>query len=280
MSEHSISREHFEQFQDFFYRQTGIRFEASKRYFVDRRLIERIEATECRDFGDYLKRLGSTAGIFEIETLTNLMTVNETYFMREEYQFECLVECLLPELTRRRARSGPLRLWCIPSSTGEEPYSIAMMLMERWPELDRWDIELHASDIDTQVLARAQEGRYSTRSVQNLPAEWLQRHFRRIDGEFQISEQLRRSVSFSRVNLASSGDTRAYRDFDVIFCRNLLIYFDEDSRRRAVDTLHQSLVPGGFLCLGHSESLSRVSSRFAPRKFPKALVYQKSCEAE
>jgi len=280
MSDIRISEENFHVFQEYFYRKTGIKFEKNKRYFVDKRLIERIEATACDGFTSYYKQLrGDLAGT-ELELLTNLMTVNETYFMREDYQFDCLVQSMLPEITAQRITRNPIRVWCIPSSTGEEPYSIAMTLLERWPGLAEWDLELLASDIDTGVLRRARAARYSARSVHNVPADWLRRYFRRVDGDYQLCDDIRQSVSFSRVNLASPDDTAGFRDIDVIFCRNLLIYFDDMSRRAAAETFYESLVPGGFLCLGHSESMSRISSLFRARKFPEALVYQKPMEAQ
>jgi len=280
MSEIRISEENFHVFQEYFYRKTGIKFEKTKRYFVDKRLIERIEATACDSFASYYKQLRGDHAGGELELLTNLMTVNETYFMREDYQFDCLVQSMLPEITAQRITRNPIRVWCIPSSTGEEPYSIAMTLLERWPGLAEWDLELLASDIDTGVLRRARAARYSARSVHNVPADWLRRYFRRVDGDYQLCDDIRQSVSFSRVNLASADDTAGFRDIDIIFCRNLLIYFDDMSRRAAAETFYESLVPGGFLCLGHSESMSRISSLFRARKFPEALVYQKPMEAQ
>jgi chemotaxis protein methyltransferase CheR len=115
--------------------------------------------------------------------------------------------------------------------------------------------------------------------VQLLPSIWLEKYFDRVEDEFQICKQLRQAVSFTRVNLADLSDTRSYRDFDVIFCRNLLIYFDDQSRRNAGQTLYDALSPGGFVCLGHSESMSRISSLYRVRRFPDAIVYQKPTEA-
>lgn len=206
------------------------------------------------------------------------MTVNETYFFREEYQFKCLVGPMLDELTAKKKNSTPLRIWSIPSSSGEEAYSIALYLMQYWSGISRWDVEIISSDIDTDILRKAQQGRYSARSVQHLPAALLRQHFVRCGDEYQISDELRQAVEFTRVNLAEPADTRAYRNFDVIFCRNLLIYFDDLSRRAAADTFFDALNPGGFVCLGHSESMSRISSLFRVRKFPDAIVYQKPWE--
>ena len=274
-----ITEDDFQKFREFFYRKTGINFESTKRYFVDKRLIERIEATGNSDFRSYFSMLRFQASGEEVQLLTNLMTVNETYFLREEYQFACLVNSILPELVKRKTDQSPIRIWCIPSSSGEEPYSVALYLMERWVGIAKWDVEIISSDIDTGILHKARVGRYSQRSIQHLPAAWLNKYFKRIGDEYQINDDLRQAVEFTRVNLADPADTRPYRNFDVIFCRNLLIYFDDASRKSAAETFYDALKSGGFICLGHSESMSRISSLYKVRKFPEAIVYQKSPEA-
>jgi len=275
----TITEDEFQKFREYFYRKTGINFESTKRYFVDKRLVERIEATGNPDFRSYFVMLRFQASGEEVQQLTNLMTVNETYFLREEYQFQCLVNSILPELVKNKTSNSPIRIWCIPSSSGEEPYTIALYLMERWAGIAKWDVEIISSDIDTSILHKARVGRFSTRSVQHVPVPWLTKYFTRQGDEYQIGEDIRQAVEFTRVNLAEPSDTRPYRNFDVIFCRNLLIYFDDVSRKSAAETFYDALKPGGFICLGHSESMSRISSLYKVRKFPEAIVYQKSPEA-
>jgi chemotaxis protein methyltransferase CheR len=274
-----ISELEFEKFREFFYRKTGIQFEPSKRYFVDKRLIERIEVTESKSFRSYFTMLRFEASGEELQHLTNLMTVNETYFFREEYQFQCLVRSILPEITSRKKDGTPLRIWAIPSSSGEEPYSIAIYLLEYWAGIKDWDIEVISSDIDTKILGQARKGLYTPRSVQHLPDTLKRKYFQRSGECYQICDDLRDAVEFTRVNLSDRADTRAYRDFDVVFCRNLLIYFDDVSRKAAAETIYDALKPGGYVCLGHSESMSRFSSLYKVRKFPDAMVYQKPLEA-
>jgi len=206
-----------------------------------------------------------------------VMTVNETYFFREEYQFQCMVRSILPEIAKRKRDGDRIRIWSMPSSSGEEPYSIAIFLLEHWAGVDRYEVEIVASDIDTRILDAARRGVYGKRALQNLPAKYIAKYFRptRNADEVQISEDLRQSVEFTRVNLSDRSETRSYRDFDLIFCRNLLIYFDDVSRSEAAATFFDALIPGGFICLGHSESMSRISSLYTVRKFPDAIVYQK-----
>ena len=275
----TITNEDFLKFKEFFYRRTGISFEASKRYFVDKRLVERIEATGTGTFRGYFTLLRFQASGEELQLLTNCMTVNETYFLREEYQFKCLVDSILPQIVHRRVGTDAIRIWCIPSSSGEEPYSVAMYLLEKWAGIREWDVEIVSSDIDTNILRRARAGRYSPRSVQYIPEPWLKKYFKGVGDEYQLCDDLRQAVEFTRVNLAEPADTLGYRNFDVIFCRNLLIYFDDASRKTASETFYEALNPGGYLCLGHSESMSRISSLFEVRKFPEAIVYRKSLEA-
>lgn len=282
MADIIISNEEFLKFREFFYRKTGIYFDDSKRYFVDKRLVERCQLTGSSNFRNYFNLLRFQASGEELQALTNSMTVNETYFFREEYQFKCLVNSILPEIVaRKRARGdhSTIRIWSIPSSSGEEPYSIAIYLLEYWPGLALWDVEIISSDIDTNILKKATKGLYSARSVGQLPDLLLRKYFRSVGDEYQISEELRSSVEFTRVNLNEMTSARHYRDFDVVFCRNLLIYFDDTSRRRAAEVFFDALQPGGFICLGHSESMSRISPLFKVKKFPEALVYQKPLES-
>jgi chemotaxis protein methyltransferase CheR len=271
-----ITDPEFEKFRDFFYRKTGIRFEDSKRYFVDKRLLDRISATEHKSFRSYFTFMRFQASGEEVQNLINCMTVNETYFYREEYQFECMVENVLNEIARNKKDSSDIRIWSIPSSTGEEPYSIALYLLEHWPQIEEMDVEIVSSDIDSKVLKACNAGLYSERSIKNLPKATLEKYFTKTKaGFYQIDKDIRDAVKFTKVNLSESNETRSYRNFDLIFCRNLLIYFDDASRRQAAEVFYDALNPNGFIFLGHSESMSRISSLYKVRKFPKAIVYQK-----
>jgi chemotaxis protein methyltransferase CheR len=271
----TISDADFLKFRDYFYRKTGIHFDDSKRYFVDKRLVERIEATGAEDFRSWFIALRFEANGDELQHLVNAMTVNETYFFREAYQFDCMVNDLMNDIAKRKRRGERIRIWSIPSSTGEEPYTIAIYLLEQWKLINDYEVEILSSDIDTKVLETAQRGLYSQRSVSQMPKAYLDKYFTRQGDEYAISRDLVSAVEFSRVNLSDPADTRRFRDIDLIFCRNLLIYFDDISRRVAAEAMFDALNPGGFVCLGHSESMSRITSVFTPRRFSDALVYQK-----
>jgi chemotaxis protein methyltransferase CheR len=277
----AMTDEEYAKFCEFFYRKTGIQFVDSKKYYVERRVADRIAKTNSGSFRDYFTLVRFQMSGQEMQSLVNAMTVNETYFFREDYQFDSLVKGILPEIAKTKPRGKPIRIWSMPCSSGEEPYSIAIKILELWSSSDAWDIEIHASDIDTKILDEARAGIYGERSLSRVPLATKRQYFvRRPDGSHQISAALRNSIDFSLVNIVDPLQTRRFRDFDVIFCRNLLIYFDDSGRREAAEMFFEALAPGGFLCLGHSESMSRISSIFAPRKFQDSIVYQKPFAAE
>jgi chemotaxis protein methyltransferase CheR len=250
-------------------------FTEAKRYYVERRVIDRMSATESPTFLIYFSRLRANA-FTEIEHFINAFTVNETYFYREEHQLQCLTRDLLAERIRDKTHGKSLRIWSAPCSTGEEPYTIAMWLLEHWPLVDDYEIEILGSDIDTEVLEYAKAGIFGKRSLMRLSSYLIGKYFSELDGErWQILDDLRGSVQFSPVNLVEPQDTRRYGQFDVIFCRNVLIYFDDASRRVAAENLYENLLPGGFICLGHTESMSRISPLFEVRRFADAIVYQR-----
>jgi chemotaxis protein methyltransferase CheR len=275
-SEPAISEAEYQKFCAFFYRETGISFGDKKQYFVDKRLLDRIEKTGCESFEQYFAGLKRSTAARELETLTNLLTVNETYFFREDHQFACMAKHMLPELTARRRKGERIRIWSMPCSTGEEPYSIAIYLLENFPGVDDFDVEIIGSDIDTDALAAAEQAVYERRAVQRLSHTLLQRYFNALpDDKFRLSESLRESVRFTQVNVTDAAAMRGYSQIDMIFCRNMLIYFDDKSRLLTVQHFFDCLAPGGFICLGHSESMSRISAMFSLRCFPQAMVYQK-----
>jgi chemotaxis protein methyltransferase CheR len=271
----TISAEEYRRLCEFLYRRTGLVFTEAKRYYVERRVADRMAAVGATSFASYFARLrGDFEG--EAEQFINALTVNETYFYREDSQLHCLTNDLLRERTETRS-GGPLRIWSVPCSTGEEPYSIAMWLLENWPQVDRYDIEIVGSDIDTRVVEFARQGLFGKRALMRLPPSLVSKYLTPVgDDAWQLRSEIRDSVRFTQVNLVEAEQTRAHGVFDVIFCRNVLIYFDDTSRRLAAENLFETLAPGGFICLGHTESMSRISPLFEVRRFPDAIVYQRA----
>ncbi|NPU11410.1 protein-glutamate O-methyltransferase CheR [Bradyrhizobium sp. 83002] len=260
---------------EFLYRRTGMVFTEAKRYYVERRVFERMSATSYRSFADYFAHLRLDADN-EAESLINAFTVNETYFYREDHQLACLTTDLLERRVAEKRPGDRIRIWSAPCSTGEEPYSLAIWLLENWKDVDAYEIDIVGSDIDTDALQAAEQGIFGRRALMKLSPQLIRRYFQELDDErWLILDELRRSVRFSRVNLVDSGQTRPQGGFDVIFCRNMLIYFDEQSRRIAAENLYDNLLPGGFICLGHTESMSRISPLFEVCRYADAIVYRR-----
>ncbi len=273
-SQPHLSPEDLRWFCEFLYNRTGMMFGESKRYYIERRLYERLAVTASPTFASYFVRL--RADPLEAAEVTDAFTVNETYFYREDHQFRCLSQNLLPEITRAKGPGDKIRIWSQPCSTGEEAYSIAIWLLENWPMVDAYNVEILGSDIDATVLAAARLGRYGERSLARLPAPVAEAYFEPAqNGVRAIIDDLRESISLNEANLIDRASMTANGQFEVIFCRNVLIYFDDDARARAADNLYACLAPGGFLCLGHSESMARIDARFQLRRFADAIVYQR-----
>ena len=271
----AVSEEEFRKVCDFLYRRTGMLFTEVKRYYVQRRIADRMASLGISAFTTYFAYLrGDAEG--EIEKFINAFTVNETYFYREEHQLRCLSSDLLNERVGAKRPGEALRIWSVPCSTGEEPYSIALWLLENWPEVDVQDIEIVGSDIDTECVTAARQGEFGQRALMRLTPALIAKYFLANGKErWRIVEDLRQSVQFTTANLMDPAETRQHGIFDVIFCRNVLIYFDDASRRLAAENLFACLAPGGFICLGHTESMSRISPLFEVRHFADALVYQR-----
>lgn len=263
---------------DFLYARTGMQFGESKRYYIDRRVAERMAEQSLSSFTDYYALLRTTPD--EAEQLINSFTINETYFYREEHQLACLSRSILPEIIRSRQPGDKIRIWSVPCSSGEEPYSIAIWLLENWALVDAYNVEIVGSDIDTAIVAEALEANYGRRAVMRLAPELIERYFSPAeDRRVRLIDDLRESVTFTPCNITDAASVARQARFDVIFCRNLLIYFDAAARVRCMQNLFNGLVPGGYMCLGHSESMARISERFITRRFPEAIVYQRPEQA-
>lgn len=270
----ALTAEELSRLSAFVYRRTGMLFEEKKRYYIDRRVADRIQVTGSQTFANYYGLLRDDE--HEAQALINSFTVNETYFYREEHQLRCLSRALLPHVVHNRRPGDHVRIWSIPCSTGEEPYSIALWLLENWAMVDVYNIEIVGSDIDTFAIDGALDGHYGARALAKLPEQVLETYFEdEHDGTRMIIQDIKESVKFTKTNLIDKASVAKQGRFDIIFCRNLLIYFDESSREAAAANLHDALLPGGFLCLGHTESMSRITSKFETRRFEDAIVYER-----
>lgn len=273
-----ISMEQFVKIRDLIYKKLGLFFEDKKLYFIRKRVEKRLESLNIDDPNDYVFLLRfNDADNVEMQQLANLVTTNETYMFREYEQLEAFANCCLPEvLDIKRARNEKtIRVWCAGCSSGEEAYSLAIILSEVLSNPEEWKVEIQATDIDEEVLGMARRGHYEERSMRFVPEEYLGRHFTKGLAGYSINPGTSRLVKFDHLNLNDRFSMRSMKSFDFIFCRNVLIYFDDLSRKTVVDHFYNSLNNGGYIFLGHSESIGRITSAFKLKRADNFLVYTK-----
>ena len=252
----------FEQLRELALEQTGIVLGDNKRQMVYGRLARRLRALQMHNFDDYCDYLRAHPDS-ELGELINAITTNLTAFFREQHHFEHLATQAVPEILQRNAASRRLRVWSAGCSTGEEAYSIAMTLTEQ-PALENWDVRILATDIDTSVVHIGAEGVYPAERLELVPEARLRRWFDRGTGDnsgrLRVKQALRDKVYFRPLNLLRTWPMRG--PFDVIFCRNVVIYFDKDTQKELFDRFADMLAPDGLLYIGHAETLFKVSDRF------------------
>ena len=274
-----ITLDDYQRLTDFIYRKAGIRFEPKKIYFVSKRVQKRMEELGIDSYSEYIRRLRFLdRDGREFQNLINLLTVNETYFFRDYPQLLAFGEHCLPEVVERKIenRQRKLRLWSAGCSTGEEPYTLSIILHELLDDIRLWDVEILGSDIDGGALERAKRGIYSKRSVKDVPQQYLEQYFTPLNnGFYAIRDNIKSIVRLEYLNLADKMELRKRRGFDFIFCRNVLIYFDDISRKKVVDHFYVALNRGGYIFLGSSESLGRITSAFKMKRAGKHIVYTK-----
>jgi chemotaxis protein methyltransferase CheR len=267
----------FDTLRDLIYKNLGLHYEDSKLDFMDKRVEKRMAELEMGKVDDYvfhLRFLDNDGA--EMQALANLITTNETYMFREFEQLQAFADHCLPEAIERREQSGRrrLRIWSAGCSSGEEPYTLAIILREVMHDADAWDIQILATDVDEVRLSMARKAVYGPYAVREVPDAYADKHLVAVGREeFRIHPDTAKLVEIRHVNLCDRHEMRALRDIDFVFCRNVLIYFDDVSRKTVVDHFYNSLNAGGFLYLGHSESVGRISAAFKVRRLGPHLVY-------
>ena len=266
----------FNDFRALIYEKTGLFFTDNKKYLLESRLQTRLRERNCKTFEEYWQLIRYDAWRDkELTMLFDLVTTNETYFYRDASQLQAFVDVAVPALLKLNEHTCRLRIWSAACSTGDEPYTLAMMLFEH-PALAKWTIEILGSDISETVLTQARSGVYGPYAVRQIPASLRQKYFTEKDGPFVLVPKVRQVVKFANINLYDKARLRLIRDMDVIFCRNCLIYFDDNGKRQIVDSLYDSLKPGGYLIIGFSESIHGVTRSFKPVHANRTVLYQKS----
>lgn len=274
----AISAEHLLKLGQQIYRKLGLHFDDKKDYFLKTRMAKRMVALGMDNPDDYVFMVSyaDTSGL-EMQELANLVTTNETYMFREYEQLQGFANYCLPEVLSAKQDRGEktLRIWCAGCSSGEEAYTLAMIVQEVFPQSQSWDCKIVATDIDENMLQKVAVARYGQRSVNDVPQEYKDKYLIAEGEEYAVRRRTAALVEPRHLNLNDRMALRAMRGFDFIFCRNVLIYFDDLSRKSVVDHFYNALNPGGYIFLGHSESIGRVTSAFALKRFENHLVYVK-----
>ena len=243
---------------------SGLIITPDKQYLLETRLTPIVRELGLSGLPALFDRLRQPGSLAVRDQVVDAMTTNETSFFRDTHPFESLRKSVIPELAARRAGSRSIRIWSAACSTGQEPYSLVMMLKDHFPALENWKIEIIATDISPSVLARAREGLYSTFEAQRgMPIHSLIRHFDQVEGGWQIKPEMRRAVTFRAANLLE--DFSGLGAFDLILCRNVLIYFDQPTKTRILDAMARQLGPDGALLLGGAESVFGLCASLAAR---------------
>lgn len=277
-----MEKNSFRLLRDFIYEKTGIFFQETKMYLLENRLQNRIRELGLSSFEDYyyyLKFATDGQGD-ELKVLYDLVTTNETSFFRHPEQIEAL-KTVLKEYCLRNPLCGPIKIWSAACSTGDEAYTVAIVILELSESLrSNLSSIIYGTDISHSVLKRAKEGIYSDYNLRSTPEEIKKKYFEPISpGYFKIKDHVKRLVRFEFFNLVDFPSYYRFSNFDFVLCRNVLIYFGEEMKRKVIESIYKSLKSGGYLLLGHAETLTQRYG-FRPQVFPKAILYQKGGKDE
>ena len=273
-----MTAEQFSRMSKIIYDRSGIHFPETKKYIIESRLSHRVIELEMEDFDQYIAYL--TMGPYQMEEfqeMFNRITINETSFFRNDAQLSVFEDRILPEMLEARAKTKRLRIWSAACSTGEEPFTLAMLLHRTLGvRLSDWRIEILGTDISEKALAVAQEGIYTSYAVRTTPSLMKDRYFKEDGRNFILDDTIRSMVNFEKHNLKDRMAARRHGIWDIIFCRNVLIYFDDDMKRDVISMFAKQLAPDGTLFIGHSERIKTLTNDFTQLQIPQGFCYQKN----
>lgn len=266
-----ITDQEFQRIVSYVKRKSGINL-SEKKVLVQGRLDNYMQRNGYSSYHEFMDLVEKFPNGPEAEDLLNSLTTNHTYFWREYEQFLYLKQKVFPELKRHTDSTKDWRIWCAASSTGEEPYTLAMLCMDFLGlEHPDWDTTILATDIDTKVLEKAVKGIYMKNSVEQLPQQYVRRFFRPINQEqYQVKEELKKQVLFRQFNLMNQLPFR--KPLHVVFIRNVMIYFDESTKEKLLENIYEKMVPGGYLFIGSTESISQSNTKF---RYVRPSIYRK-----
>ena len=277
-SEKAISEYEFRLLRDHVHDYCGIFFDDSKASTLQSRLSFRLKLLDIGSYLEYYNYLKyNPRSKEEMEDLIPHLTNNETYFFREMNQISYFMSVLLEEIKTKKRKEGSktIKILSCGCSSGEEAFTLAMLLEEKGVYMQEWDVKITGIDIDRKVIEKASGGVYTSYSLRATDKAWIDRHFKKEGDLYRIADRIRGRVSFVRGNLMDPQALRNYRDADAIFCRNVLIYFSDEAIKKIAESYYATLSDSGYLMLGHSESLSRITDMFYARRNPNTIVYTK-----
>jgi chemotaxis protein methyltransferase CheR len=273
----SLSQDTFDELRGYISEQTGIYFRDNKRYLLESQVGRRLKALGVPSYEEYVRLIQNGRQSSELPKLVNAVTINETFFFRHPKQYQALANELIPSLIENKRGLRKLRIWSAACSTGDEPYTLALLLKDQLlPKHPRLRLEIVGTDINTDVLDTARSGVYGSYAVRNIPDTYLRKYFTPEGDHYTLSPEIRRLVTFRHLNLMDDRAMRRMRNFDVILCANVLIYFDEPTKQQVTGNLYKSLTPGGYLFVGTSETLHGVTRAFQPVRLHNTIAYQKA----
>jgi chemotaxis protein methyltransferase CheR len=270
-----LSAEEFRLLRDIVYEHAGLHFDDDATFLFERRLAERVDALGLEGFYAYYKHLRfSPRGKAELDEMIERLVTRETYFFRQEYQLRAFRDQILPELRAQNAARRRLTIWSAGCATGEEVYTIAILVAESGL-FEGWDVKIVGSDISRSSVAAARRGVYREGSFRTTPSATRDKWFYQVADGWEVVQDLRRPCYFGQLNLMDPSHALMVARVDAIFCRNVLIYFDVKSRKKIIESFYERLGPGGYLLLGHSESLLNLTTAFELVHLREDLVYRK-----
>ncbi len=273
-----MSKDEFDKMRDLIYNLSGIYFTENKKYLLESRVSKRIKANNMVSFSQYIYFLQTMYGRKELDALFEAITINETFFYRVPQQFEALENTIIPQLIKMKSHlpNPTIRIWSAATSTGEEAYTLAIIVLEKlkplYPDVD---FKIIGTDINNAVLELARRGIYKEYAVRNMPDSWFSKYFVKDSNKYYLKNEVKNMVEFKTINLYDSKAVQSIPPCDVIFCSNVLIYFDVPSKQKVISGLYKVLNKGGYLFVGYSESLHGISEAFRLVHLLKTMAYQK-----
>ena len=273
-----FTKTHFYSLRDEIYKKSGISIDEKKYETIAPKIVELVRKHQFETMREFFHHIKFDKRKVVWQDILNLVTINETYFFRESYQIESLIADILPKLHHKREKEEPIRILTAPCSSGEESYTIALSLLQEGMLIQERDFEIIGIDINSEAIQKAQNGVYTSRSVQHIPQDLLNRYFKKKEEAFHITPFLQKAVAFKTLNVMEQSSMMRLGQFDIIFSRNMLIYFDDESRKNVAMTFYKMLKEDGAVFLGHAENMSRIVPHYSTKKSLNSIYFTKDAQ--